>query len=446
MPHQRYIAELVTELDPATGRRWYDTVLVEIPRQNGKTNWLEAHMLMASRRPDPDSGELVRRTVVYTAQDREKARERLVVDFIEQKLERHPHLARHMKIRKSNGSERITWRDTQGRLMLQASNDTAGHSLTIDDAVLDEAFAHDDLTLVNGIAMPMLTKADPQLLIVSTKGDGSDGLLQHYEEVARVSLNDPDTRVAVVVWEADEHDDRHDPKVWRKVMPAFARTIGEQRIRSFLATMTPEQFDRGVLNRRPTVATVAALDVEAWHDCRNRLDQPLQPAGAVVIAVDVDPERTHGTISVAWGHQPDIVAGIIHRQAATGWMLERALKIAHTPGITLVEVWGDRRAGVGGILDQMAGRGLPVHEVSAGDVASAAGDLYDLTRDRRLVHDNQPKLNDAVTGSRRRPLGEAWAFSKVESVGDVAPLNALALAVAGYRHHFPLGTPTGGIR
>lgn len=441
MPHQQYIADVAGELDD-NGRRRYELVLLEMPRQNGKTNLVEAQMMQASRRPDPD-GEIPRRTVVYCSDKREKARERLVVDLIEAKLEVHPRLARTFQARKSNGSERITWRDTKGRIMLQASNANAGHSLTIDDAFLDEAYAHPDLTLVNGIQPTMITKPDPQMWVISTKGAGDDGMLLHYEEIARIALSDPDTRVASFVWEAGEDDDRYDPEVWRRVMPALGRTITEQRVRTLLATTAAEEFDRAYLNRRPTVATVAALDVEAWYACRNT-GPALAPHGPVVVAVDVDPDRTHGVIAVAFTHELG-VGVIIDRRPGTGWIVAAVQQLTHRHGITLYDVWGDRRAGVGGIIDQLTGRGIQTHEVSAGDVASAAGDMYDLVKARQLVHDGQLKLDDAVTGSRRRPLGEAWAFSKVDSVGDVAPLTCATLAVAGFRHHFPTGLLAGHI-
>lgn len=446
MPHQRYIADVAGELDPATvteladgrlcGRRWYELILEEMPRQNGKTNGVEAQMTQASRRRDLD-GSMPRRTVVYCSDKREKARERLVVDLIEAKLERHPRLAGTFTARKSNGSERITWRDTKSRIMLQASNDNAGHSLTIDDAFLDESYAHRDLTLVNGIQPTMITKPDPQMWIISTKGDGDDGLLLHYEEIARIALNDPDTRVAVFVWEADEDDDRNDPATWRKVMPALGRTITEARVRTLLATTPAGEFDRAYLNRRPTVVDVAALDVEAWYHCRNQ-GPALSPTGPIVAAVDVDPNRTHGVLAVAFAHELG-VGVVIDRRPGTGWIVPAVQRLTHRHGITVFDVWGDRRAGVGGIIDQLTGRGIPTHEVSAGDVASAAGDIYDLVKGRELVHDAQLELDDAVTGSRRRPLGEAWAFSKVDSIADVAPLTATTLAVAGFRHHFPVG-------
>lgn len=439
MPHQQYIADVAGELDD-DGRRCYELVLLEMPRQNGKTNLVEAQMIFASRRPEP-AGDRPRRTVVYCSDKREKARERLVVDLVEAKLEHHPRLAGTFNARKSNGSERITWRDTKGRIMLQASNDNAGHSLTIDDAFLDECYAHRDLTLVNGIQPTMITKPDPQMWIISTKGDGDDGMLLHYEEIARIALNDPDTRVAVFVWEADEADDRNDPATWRKVMPALGRTITEARVRTLLTTTAAGEFDRAYLNRRPTVAEVAAIDVEAWFQCRNH-GPALAPAGPVVAAVDVDPNRTHGVLAVAFSH-PAGVGVIVDRRPGTGWIVPAVQRLTHRHGLTVYDVWGDRRAGVGGIVDQLTGRGIPTHEVSAGDVASAAGDMFDLVKTRQVVHDGQLELDDAVTGSRRRPLGEAWAFSKVDSLADVAPLTAATLAVAGFRHHFPVGLLAG---
>lgn len=442
MPHQRYVHDVAGELDPMTGLRWYELVIESVPRQSGKTQGVEAQMAAASRRPDP-LAQLVRRTVLYLAQDRLMARERLVVELGEQKMDRNPALRGMYRLRRSNGSESITWRDTGGRMMAQASTDTAAHGLTVDDVYLDEAFSHADLTIVNGVEPTMITRPDPQLWVTSTRGDGTDGLLLHYEEIAAAALNDPDTKVCVFLWGAGEDDDRADPAVWRRVMPALGYTQTEERVRRLLSTTPPAEFDRAYLNRRPTAGLLAAIDPEAWADCAN--DGPtLAPAGPLVLAVDVDTERTHGVVAIAWAH-PRGVAVIVRRSPGTTWMVDTAMEIVHRQGLTVFDVWGDRRAGIGGVLDQLAGRGVPTHEVSAGDVASACGDLFDLTKARMVVHDDQAELTGAVPGSRRRPLGEAWAFSKLDSLSDVAALNAAGLAIAGYRHHFPVGAPTGGI-
>jgi hypothetical protein len=59
------------------------------------------------------------------------------------------------------------------------------------------------------------------------------------------------------------------------------------------------------------------------------------------------------------------------------------------------------------------------------------------------VHDGQTELTDAVAGSRRRQLGDTWALSLLDSVGDVSPLVAASFAVGGYLQHFPVGVSVG---
>lgn len=487
---QRYGADLLGELDPDTGLRVYDSGLVKVPRQQGKTWWLRADMLAASRRPELDLVEPKlwtpgdqpwldqvddvvlersaaglwlprrnagtdqhlpppRRIVVYTAQDRGKAREQIVTELIDVNLAGCAPLAGRYIPRRSNGSERITWRDTGGRVQVEASNDTAGHSLTVDDARLDEAFAHDDLTIINAIEPTMLTKADPQTLVVSTPGDGTDGLMLHYEEVAAIAVNDPDTTFAVLDWSATEDDDRNDPAVWRRVMPALntASGITEKRVKQLLGRTPPAEFDRAYLARRPTSATVAAIDVAGWAECRN-LHPPLNLAGGITIGLELDPGRTRGVVAIA-GAVGAAAGVLVDCQPGTRWMAGAVREIVHRHGLTVVDVWADRRSGLGGVIDELAHMGIEVYEVNAGDVASAAGTMFDLTAGttRGVVHDEQPELDEAVPGSRRRPLGDgAWTYSKLESVTDVAPLAGATLAVAAFRQHFPAGGALGGIR
>lgn len=443
LPWQCHVADVAGELDAGTGLRFYDTVFVKVPRQNGKTNLLEAHMLAAANRADRH-GNRTRRVVVYTAQDRGHASVRIIKELEQVKMQAHPLLRDTYTVRRSNGSEWIEFPGTWSRVAVEASNATAGHGLTVDDAVLDEAFAHRDLTLINALQPTMITRPDPQLWIVSTPGEGDDGLMMHYEELAAAAVNDPDSRLAVFDWSALEDDDRTDPAVWARVMPALGHTIDPDRIRSILRTTPPAEFDRAYLARRPTSATVAAVDLAAWAECRN-LNGAVAPAGGVTIGLELDPGRTHAVIGVACRHTDGTIGVLIDRQPGTRWLTAAVTALVHRAGLTVVDVWADRRSGLGGVIDELSGRGIDVHEVTAGDVASAAGTLYDLVGDHQLTHDDQADLNAAVIGSRRRPIGDAWTFSKLESVGDVAPAAAVALAVAAFRQHFPAGHGLGGI-
>lgn len=434
MPHQRHVADVALEHDEL-GHLLYDVVVLKIPRQNGKTTEVEGVLTWSSRR-GPD------RTVVYTAQDRQMARARLLEEFEQKRLARNTRLAGRYKVRRSNGSEAITWRDRKAnasKIVIVATTDDAGHGLTTDTAVLDEAFAHDDLTLVNALQPTMVTRADPQLWIVSTVGDGTDGLLQHYEEIGEVSLTDPDTTVAYFDWSATADDDRADPAVHRRVMPALGRTITETRIRSYLRTMGANEFDRAFLNRRPDTADDAKIPGDAWAACGAELDDL---EGPIVLAVAVELDRSHTTIAAA-GRHDDRLGVIVDRRKGTAWAGLELAALTHSRGPHAVV--GDRRLGAGGILDDARARGVPVVELGATDVVDCCGTMFDLVVGRQIAHARQPDLDTAVARAVERPLGDAWAFSMRGSGADIAPLYAATFAAGYHRHEFPTGLETGNI-
>jgi len=436
MPWQRYVGDVAGELDDQ-GRRRYRTVFLKMPRQQGKSWLLEAQMIAATQRPG-------RRTVVYCAQDGNYARRRVVDELGRAKVAHVPPLRGRYRLLRGNNGGLLEF-DDMSSIQALASNEKAGHGMTVDDAVLDEAFHFKSLDILNALQPTMLTRPDPQMWVVSTPGYGDDVLMLHFEELAAIAVTDPDSHMAVFDWSALEDDDRTDPAVWRRVMPALGLTITETAVADALRVTPPAEFDRGYLARRPTAATVAALDLAGWNECANR-GKALNLTGAVTVALEVDVDRTRGTIAVA-GDIDGRVAVIVNCEPGTRWMAQAVRAQIHAHGRTVVAVWADRRSGLGGVIDELAHLGVDVYEVSAGDVASAAGTMFDLTSGDTagIVHDGQAELDTAVHGSRRRPLGDgAWTYSKLESVGDVSPLAGATLAVAAYRQHFPAGAVLAG--
>lgn len=438
LPWQRYVADVAGELDDA-GRRRYRTVFLKVPRQQGKSQLLDAHMVAAAKRAG-------RRTIVYCAQDGKMARRRITDELARTKLRTVPHLRNRYRFLMGNNGGLIEFEDLSS-IQALASNDKAGHGLTVDDAILDEAFNFTELTILNNLRPTMITRTDPQMWVVSTPGDGTDALMLHFEELAAAAVNDPDTRMAVFDWSAVEDDDRTDPAVWRRVMPSLGLTSHERDIADELRTLPPAEFDRAYLARRPTAATVAALDLAGWNECRNTSRRALNFAGAVCLGLEVDVDRSRAVLAVA-GEHDGRVGVVVDCQPGTRWLRDAVLTQVGAHGRTVIDVWADRRSGLGGVIDELELAGVQVHEVTAGDVASAAGTMYDLTVGQTcgIVHDSQPELDDAVKGSRRRPLGDgAWTYSKLESAHDVAPLAGATLAVAAYRQHFTVGLELAGI-
>ena len=73
---------------------------------------------------------------------------------------------------------------------------------------------------------------------------------------------------------------------------------------------------------------------------------------------------------------------------------------------------------------------IKVIVTGARDMARACGGFLDDVEAGRVSHSDQPPLNAAVAGARRRPIGDAGAFGWDRRDGSVfvAPLVAVTLA------------------
>src|SRR6516225_11424361 len=187
MPWQAQVANVAGELLP-DGRPAYREVRVTVPRQSGKTTLI----LVAEVDRSLNWGD--RQRTLYAAQDRNSSREKWgeQVDLL-----RDTPLRRLVKVRQSNGSERILWPATGSTISITASGETSGHGQTLDLGVIDEAFAQRDERLAQAFRPAMVTRPAAQVWIVSTVGapDGSEFLHSRIDDGrARVEA---DERVGV---------------------------------------------------------------------------------------------------------------------------------------------------------------------------------------------------------------------------------------------------------
>jgi hypothetical protein len=427
MPHQRYMADVIEELDPVTGERRYELAVIIIPRQCGKTTLIEAKVTArAEQTPDGQ--------IIYAAQNADRAREKMIDELFDLRLQRNPFYAGHTRARRSNGSAHVRWTNTNTRLFIVPSNDSAADGKTVDEGVLDEAFVYRDLSIVSSVQSTMVTRTDPLLMIVSTVGEGDDGLLMHYQDVGQAAVNDPDSRIAYFEWSAPPEADADDPATWRATIPALGHTMSEERIRAYRQSMPAAQFDRSFLCRRPTVSELAAINLEHWDRATRPAPLPIEPPFAA--AVHVHPSRSHTTIAVCGRVDDDQAGVVIDRRPGTGWAVE-ALEQLVARGARYLAA--DRVAGAGGIIDRAKGRDVHIDELTGPDVVNHCGTLIDELDQQTVVHQDQPDLTAAVNGSRSRPLGASFAWDQRAADVPLDPLSAATFALGTYRRHWPAG-------
>lgn len=410
LPWQRRLFDVALEVDPA-GALWYRTVVVVVPRQQGKSTATSAVMVDRAV-----AG--VDRTVAYTAQDRGIAAERVIEQLYDRQLVRSPFRP-FAKVRRTNGSERVTFANGS-RIMVTAPTDTAGHGLTLDLGLIDEAWSQRDMSLPQAFLPAMVTRPEAQLWIVSTVGDGSDDLLQFYQRAGVDALDDPESRVCYLEWSAAPDADADDPATWAACMPALGYTIDVDTIAAQRASLPPAEFERAYLCRRPPAGGLERIITDDQWTAACRPAAVL--ADPVVLAVEVTWDRSAATIAACDGRTVEVV----DNHPGTGWVHNRIIELwrRHRPTRIVIDTGGPAAP----LYAELETLRLPVVTCSARDMAAACGAFYDAVVNGSLYHRGDTELDAAVAGATRRALANAWAWERRSPLVDISPLVAVTLA------------------
>ena len=271
MPWQQYVADVVGEILPETGRLAYDEAVLTVPRQSGKSTFVEAK---AAHRCSATGFFGPRQRVVYTAQTRLKAREKWEEDFLAD-LQASAAFRSRVVPSLANGNEHMRF-SNGSRFGIEANTEKAGHGGTLDEAYIDEAFAHQDWRLEQAFGPAMITRPNKQLIVISTAGwlDGSPYLESKVAAGRAAVAEGRQHGRAYFEWSAPEGADPGDEAVWRACMPALGHTITVEAIRAeyqkALDQRKVNEFRRAYLNQwvpRDVPDSWMVLSGDAWSAC-----------------------------------------------------------------------------------------------------------------------------------------------------------------------------------
>lgn len=426
MPWQQHVVDVALEIDPVTGRLAYREVIVTVPRQSGKTT------LTLSVSTQRALGFNTKQRVIYTAQNRNDARQKWEDDHVVA-LEASPFKSL-FRVRKTNGNEAIIWRN--GSMHgITSTTEKAGHGMTLDLAIIDEAFAMIDARLEQAFKPAMVTRPQPQLWIVSTAGTPESTYLRQKVENGRARCEAGlSESVAYFEWSAPEDADPEDRDVWRACMPALGHTVTEDAIGADFASMKLVEFRRAYLNQWcDRNATDPVIDMDIWAKCADMRSQVGDP---VAFAIDTTPDRRWTSIAIG-GQRADGKqhVEVIEHRSGTSWVVARMTELIERWRPCAVVV--DPGAAAGSLLPEFAEHGIAIELPSYRDAAQACGSFYDAVMDGDLCHLDQEVLNAALGGAKKRPLGDAWAWSRKDSSTDISPLVASTLALWGFATRDP---------
>lgn len=428
MPWQQHVADVALEIDPDTGEFAYDEVGLIVPRQSGKSTLI---LVIALIRALSTKFFGPRQKVVYTAQTRNKAREKWEEDYLPDLTS--SRLAGYCSPHLGNGNEHVRFKNGS-RFGIEANTEKAGHGSTLDLAFIDEAFSHVDERLEVAFSPAMITRRNKQLWWVSTVGWlGKSLYLEDKTARGRVEVEAGATSgLAYFEWSAHEDDPHDDPEVWRRCMPALGHTITEKAIWGELRKAKGKLagFRRSYLNQwvaKDSDDDVdAAVDLDQWHAMATTADQVAERPSPVVFAVEVSPDRRWSTILMAgWGADGKRHVQVVETQRGTATVVDRLteLKAAWKPAAIVV----NPRGPAGSLLPSM--RKMKPVKLGATEEAQGVAGFIDAVEQGALVHYGQRHLGIAVAAAGTKERGGSVVWDPTDPTVDISPLRAASAAL-----------------
>lgn len=429
-PWQRFV------LERALGERadgsWaaFEVGLI-VPRQNGKGAILEARELAGLFL-------LGERLIIHSAHEFATSLE--AFHRLKALLEGSEEFsAKVRRVSSAHGEEGIELTTGQ-RIRFRTRTKGGGRGFSCDCLILDEAM--DIPYKAYGALLPTLSaRPNPQVWYTGSAVD------QHIQENGLVLAHVRNRGIqgadgmAFFEWSAGEEIsdevDTEDEDLWMRSNPGLGYRITSEHIAREERAMDQRTFmvERLGIGDWPALEVVDSdgISVDEWRALEDPGSSPREP---VCFAFDVRPDRSAAAVCVA-GLRDDGLAhvAVVDHRPGTGWvpgLLQRVMAEHERPLVVY-----DQFSPAATLVKKLADFELDVQPMSSTEHAQACGAIFDAVKERTLRHLGTKELETAVRGASKRPLGEAWAWSRKNSTADISPLVAATLAFWGIRHARP---------
>jgi hypothetical protein len=217
---------------------------------------------------------------------------------------------------------------------------------------------------------------------------------------------------------------------WEETNPSLGRQLKGTTIDAELKTMSEDSFARQRLCWWPDKSAEQLIDQASWDKLATM--SPIRQ-GKQAFAVRFSPDGELVCVAAAINSmsfdKPHIEV-VLHRSTHHGvqwlveWLRDRWQKTA------LIVV--DGKAGAQALVEKLKAAGVSkkaICEPRTADVIASTSRLLDAVHEEAITHFDQPVLNAAALGAKKRAIGKdgGFGFGGIEGT-DVTPIEACALA------------------
>lgn len=363
----------------------------------------------------------------YYVVARDKGMAHIIFDKAKTMILRDPMLRRACTIK----NDVIIVNETGAKFQVLPGDRKSVEGKHADVCLIDEYHVHKDNGIYNAMTSGMIGnwKSGGLLLVTSTAGHERKGPLW---DLIKLLKKDPH---GYVYWVgAEDDDDPHDPKVWRKANPMPWISMAD--LREAYNTLPLWEFERYHLNRFPAAGVAKAFDSKAWD--ANDAKPQLTIERRAVVAVDASWERDttafildqvdedgHHNV-VCWIFESEEPGRPINRLTVKSVLLEICLEY------DVYRVACDPNFFKTTMLELEIEHGIPVESFAQRNepMAAACMNLAELIGEGRINHGGDKALREHVlnAGVQLTPFG--WRIKKIEESLKIDA--AISLAIATY--------------
>ncbi|MDK7749188.1 hypothetical protein QP572_02300 [Brevibacterium sp. UMB10442] len=425
LPWQKEALRIGTQLD-STGRLQFQTVIVTVPRQCGKSTMsggLAIHRCLMSKSAPAN--------VWYTAQTGQDASE-WWADHLKS-AQRAAFIRDYIdKVSLSKGSQFLRFSD-QSLLRPHPPKPEALHGKQSDLNIVDEAWAFDVLdgaALIQQIVPTYTTREKivgirPQLWILSTEGTQESTWFNALLDQARAG----DDSICLIDYGIGDDVEPDDLEAVARAHPGYPHLLDMRSLHEFRSQFsTWEEFARAYGNRRLAGAETRAISPNAWE--RSTTTDTIPDTATVTFgaAVGIDGEDS-AIVAHAMLGETHLVE-VVDYKPGYAWLADRLDDLARNHrAIVAIDSVGPSAP----VYADLKRRGTPVEKASMSTITAGTALVLTGVTAKTVTwrHRPHPALDQAASNATLRHVGDGGrAFARKQSIGSIAALEAATVATA----------------
>ena len=442
LPWQEWLAIHLLELNE-DGTFRFQTVLVEVARQQGKTFFAKCLVLFFLLVLDIP-------LALGTAQNLDTSIETWEAAVAE--VESNPALKPFLeRVRRANGQNVMELTGNR-RYKVASATRKGGRGLSSDLVLIDELREHTDWESWGAVTKTTIARPNSFVLCLSNAGDAKSVVLRHLRVQAHAAIGDPDgiakdaelipgedidsSGLGIFEWSAPPDCLTTDREAWAMANPSLGYGFVTERKLEAAQKTDPEDVFRTECLCQWVTARISHPFIDGTWEAGADQRSSMVKGGERFFGLDVSSDRKSTSLAVC-GMRQDMTwhVEVIQYKQGIGWALEW-LRGKAAAGSVKLAIQGRGAPVASYIADLAAIDGLELTLVEGRDLGAYCGRFFDgvaaCTGESDAIpihHRPQPILDEAAAVAQKRGAGDSsWFWDRQKSGVDISPLVACTMA------------------